>query len=99
KEMDFLASYAYDENFKPLIAARDEKTIPEFVKMTGSALTQTAAVALIRQEIDKDAICVGAAGSLPGDLQRMWTTDCRDSYNMEYGYSCMGYEIAGALGS
>ena len=98
-EMDFLASYAYDENFKPLIAARDEKTIPEFVKMTGSALTQTAAVALIRQEIDKDAICVGAAGSLPGDLQRMWTTDCRDSYNMEYGYSCMGYEIAGALGS
>jgi len=29
----------------------------------------------------------------------MWTTDCPDSYNMEYGYSCMGYEIAGALGS
>ena len=29
----------------------------------------------------------------------MWTTDARDSYNMEYGYSCMGYEIAGAFGS
>ena len=32
-------------------------------------------------------------------MQRCWTTDARDSYNMEYGFSCMGYEIAGALGS
>lgn len=99
KEMRFLSSYSYGEDFKPLIAAREERTIPEFVAMTGSSLTQTAAVAAVRASIAPDAICVAAAGSLPGDLQRMWTTDCRDSYNMEYGYSCMGYEIAGALGS
>lgn len=99
KEMNFLSSYAYSDDFKPLIAAREERTIPEFIQMTGSCITQTAAVAAIRETIAPDAICVGAAGSLPGDLQRMWTTDCRDSYNMEYGYSCMGYEIAGALGS
>ena len=67
--------------------------------MTGSALTQTAVVARVRKKIPADAICVGAAGSLPGDLQRMWTSDERYSYNMEYGYSCMGYEIAGAFGS
>ena len=42
---------------------------------------------------------VGASGSLPGDLQRMWTTDVQDSYHMEYGYSCMGYEIAATLGA
>ena len=53
----------------------------------------------MREKIPADAVCVGAAGSLPGDLQRMWTSDERYSYNMEYGYSCMGYEIAGALGS
>ena len=62
-------------------------------------ITQTAAVAKVRELIPADAICVGAAGSLPGDLQRMWTSDSLYSYNMEYGFSCMGYEIAGALGS
>ncbi len=99
KEMEFLANYNYDENFKPLIEARDEKTIPEFVEKIGGVITQTAALALIRRLIPADALCTGAAGSLPGCLQRMWTSDKRYSYNMEYGYSCMGYEIAGALGS
>ena len=41
---------------------------------------------------------IGAAGSLPGDMQRMWRPRGVDTYNMEYGYSCMGYEISGALG-
>lgn len=99
KEMQFLADYTYDESFKPLIAARDERTIPEFVEKIGGRLTQTSAVAKVRELIPADAVCVGAAGSLPGDLQRMWTSDSRYSYNMEYGYSCMGYEIAGAFGS
>lgn len=99
KEMAFLSSYLYGEDFKPLIGAGDPRTIPEFHRMTGSTLTQTAVVARVRELIPADAICVGAAGSLPGDLQRMWTSDVRYSYNMEYGYSCMGYEIAGALGS
>lgn len=99
KEMQFLADYKYDENFKPLIAAGDKRTIPEFVEKIGGRLTQTSAVAKVRELIPADAVCVGAAGSLPGDLQRMWTSDSRYSYNMEYGYSCMGYEIAGAFGS
>lgn len=41
---------------------------------------------------------ITAGGSLPSCLQRMWTTDCRGSYHAEYGYSCMGYEVAAALG-
>ncbi|MCD7827552.1 MAG: 3D-(3,5/4)-trihydroxycyclohexane-1,2-dione acylhydrolase (decyclizing) [Clostridiales bacterium] len=99
KEMERLTNYSVDESFEPLIKARYEKTIPEFIKMTGSALTQTQALAYIRNHIDKDAVAVGAAGSLPGCMQRMWTTDSLYTYNMEYGYSCMGYEIAGAFGS
>ncbi len=98
-EMVKLSEYKYDENFKPLIEARYEETIPEFVDKTGGKITQTAALALIRDIIDDDAIAVAASGSLPGDMQRMWTTDSLYSYNMEYGYSCMGYEIAGAFGS
>jgi len=99
KEMDILSAYSYNENFEPLIKARYEKTIPEFVDMYKGAVTQTAALAYIRNNIADDAIAVAAAGSLPGCMQRMWTSDVRDTYNMEYGYSCMGYEIAGALGS
>ena len=99
EEMEKLSSYTYSDDFEPIIKARYEKTIPEFVEKTGGKITQTAALALIREKIDEDAIAVAAAGSLPGCMQRMWTTDSLYSYNMEYGYSCMGYEIAGALGS
>ena len=84
-EMQRLAEYRFDENFEPLIKARDERTIPEFAEKFGT-ITQTAAVSMVREIIDDDAICVGAAGSLPGDLQRMWTSDSLYSYNMEYGY-------------
>lgn len=98
QEMARFAAYTYDENFEPLIQARDMRTIPEFAEKMGT-IVQVAAVEKIRELIPADAICVGSAGSLPGDLQRMWTSDSRYSYNMEYGYSCMGYEIAGALGS
>ncbi len=99
EEMARLSEYKYDKDFAPLIKARCEKTIPEFVEMYGSALTQTQALQFIRENIAPDAVAVAAAGSLPGDMQRMWTTDARYTYNMEYGYSCMGYEIAGAFGA
>ena len=99
EECEKLAAYTYKEGFEPIIKARYEPTIEEFVKLYGSALTQTEALFAIRKLIPADAIAVASAGSLPGCLQRMWTTDARDTYNMEYGYSCMGYEIAGALGS
>ncbi len=94
-----LAAYAYGENFEPLIAARNEGSIEEFRRTTGGEITQTGAIALIRREIDDDAIIVGASGSLPGDLQRLWTTDKKDAYQMEYGFSCMGYEVSAALGA
>ena len=98
--MAFLAQYAYTgKDFEPLVKARNPATIEEFIALTGSALTQVAAICAIREAIDDDAIVTGASGSLPGDLQRMWTTDTRDAYHMEYGYSCMGYEIAAALGA
>lgn len=94
-----LAAYRYGENFEPIIKARHEPTIAEQVKLNGGEITQVSAIALIRDTIDADAIVVGASGSLPGDLQRMWTTDCKNSYQMEYGFSTMGYEVCAALGA
>ena len=98
-EYTALAAYRYGENFQPLIAARNEGSLEEFVEVTGGKITQTAAVAMIRDTIEPDAIVVGASGSLRGDLQRMWTTDHKDAYQMEYGFSCMGYEVSAALGA
>ena len=61
-------------------------------------LSQTRALGEINNFIDKNAIAVGSAGSLPGCMQRLWKCYTPGSYNMEYGFSCMGYEICGALG-
>jgi 3D-(3,5/4)-trihydroxycyclohexane-1,2-dione acylhydrolase (decyclizing) len=46
----------------------------------------------------EDAIMVNAAGSMPGDLHKLWRTRHPKNFHMEYGYSCMGYEIAGGMG-
>ena len=44
-------------------------------------------------------VLVSAAGSHPGDLHKLWRTRTPNGYHMEYGYSCMGYEIPGAMGA
>lgn len=99
KEMERLAQIAYTgEDFEPIIKARDPRTIPEFVKMTKGTITQTAALATLRQVIADDATVITAGGSLPSCMQRVWTTDERGAYHAEYGYSCMGYEVAATLG-
>ncbi len=99
EEYALFRAYRYGENFQPIIKARHEPTIAEQVALNGGEVTQVSAITLIRDTIDRDAIVVGASGSLPGDLQRMWTTDCKDSYQMEYGYSTMGYEVCASLGA
>ena len=47
---------------------------------------------------DPRDVVVCAAGSMPGDLHKLWRTRDRKGYHVEYGYSCMGYEIAGGIG-
>ena len=61
-------------------------------------LNQTLALGIINEFMGDDDIAVGSAGSLPGDMQRLFRPKNRGTYHMEYGYSNMGYEINGALG-
>ena len=99
KEMERLGAIEYTgDDFEPIIKARDPRTVPEFVKLTNGKITQTAALAAINRTIDKDATIITAGGSLPSCMQRMWRTDKRGGYHAEYGYSCMGYEVAATLG-
>lgn len=86
------------EDFEPTIKARDPRTIPEFYRMYGTSLTQSAALAALREVMGPEDIVVCAGGSLPSDLQRVWKTDKRGGYHVEYGYSCMGYEIGASMG-
>jgi 3D-(3,5/4)-trihydroxycyclohexane-1,2-dione acylhydrolase (decyclizing) len=59
---------------------------------------QGGLIGAVNEEGDPDAIMVGAAGSLPGDLHKLWRTRHPKQYHLEYGYSTMGYEVAGGLG-
>ena len=52
----------------------------------------------MNETIAPDSTIITAAGSLPGDVQRLWHASVPNTYNVEYGYSCMGYEVSGALG-
>jgi 3D-(3,5/4)-trihydroxycyclohexane-1,2-dione acylhydrolase (decyclizing) len=61
-------------------------------------LAQTRALGVINETIGEDAVIVCAAGSLPGDLHRLWRAAGPEAYHMEYGFSCMGYEVSGAFG-
>lgn len=76
----------------------DQATFDTYVQALGSELSQAAAVVAINDWVAQDSCVITAAGSLPGDLQRLWQSHVPHTYHAEYGYSCMGYEISGALG-
>lgn len=60
-------------------------------------IVQTTALGVFNDFVEDTDIIVAASGSLPGDLHRLWRSKGIKTYHMEYGFSCMGYEIAGAL--
>ena len=60
---------------------------------------QTLIVGALNEFMSPEDVVLCAAGSLPGDLHRLWRSELPKSYHMEYGYSCMGYEVAGGLGA
>ena len=75
----------------------DRETERLFGLRHGTPVAQSAVIGLLN-EIAADGVVVCAAGSLPGDLHKLWRARDDKSYHLEYGYSCMGYEIAGGMG-
>ncbi len=99
-EWQRLANVKYsEEGFVPEISGHMDHVLKEVAEQTGSSLTVTEVLAELNNLLDDDAIVVAAAGSLPADLGRMWKCKTTNVYNMEYGYSCMGYEVPAALGA
>ncbi len=98
KELDRLMHITFGEGYVPEVNDANAQSAFRFAKDMDAALTQTAVLGAINFTIDPEDVAIGSSGSLPGDMQRMWCARGIDTYNMEYGYSCMGYEVSGALG-
>jgi len=64
----------------------------------GPPISQGEVIGVVNEVSEPRDVVVCAAGSLPGDLHRLWRTRDPKGYHLEYGYSCMGYEISGGLG-
>jgi 3D-(3,5/4)-trihydroxycyclohexane-1,2-dione acylhydrolase (decyclizing) len=87
------------ENFAPEVKNHfSQETLNEYADALNTELTQTTALIAVNETISPDSTIITAAGSLPGDVQRIWNPTVPNTYNVEYGYSCMGYEVSGALG-
>ena len=61
-------------------------------------LSQAEVIAMTNDIFGGDAVVINAAGSIPGEIPKIWRTTSSDSYHVEYGYSCMGYEIPAGIG-
>lgn len=61
--------------------------------------SQKRALGIINEVIADDSVALASAGSLPGCMQRIWKSKAPNTYHVEYGFSCMGYEVCGALGA
>ena len=97
-ELKRLHNIEFGEGYVPEVKDANSNSAFRFAKDLNADLTQTQVLGAFNMAIDPRSNVIGASGSLPGCMQRMWCARDLDTYNMEYGYSCMGYEISGALG-
>jgi 3D-(3,5/4)-trihydroxycyclohexane-1,2-dione acylhydrolase (decyclizing) len=97
-----LSGYTVDPAYARCIAewrARwEEETDRLFNLRHGPPISQGEVIGAVSRAARPQDVVVNAAGSLPGDLHKLWRTHQPGGYHMEYGYSCMGYEIAGGVG-
>jgi len=97
-----LTSHRVDDDYANEIARLRSEWDAEvdriYSRNIGPPLSQGEVIGLLNSTLGPKDVIVNAAGSLPGDLHKLWRTRDPKGYHMEYGYSCMGYEIAGGLG-
>jgi 3D-(3,5/4)-trihydroxycyclohexane-1,2-dione acylhydrolase (decyclizing) len=99
---ELLADWSVDDAYRAeaerLVAEWDAE-VERLYALTANGLpAQSAVIGAVEAASEPTDVVVCAAGSLPGDLHKLWRTRDPKGYHVEYGYSCMGYEIAGGLG-
>jgi 3D-(3,5/4)-trihydroxycyclohexane-1,2-dione acylhydrolase (decyclizing) len=98
-----LAGHRVPDAWAQRVATAREDWEREYQKIVhparqGGRLHGSEVIRVLNEELGPEATIVHAAGGLPGDLHKLWESKAPGDYHSEYGYSCMGYEIAGALG-
>jgi 3D-(3,5/4)-trihydroxycyclohexane-1,2-dione acylhydrolase (decyclizing) len=98
-----LRGYAVDLSYRDLAARLNKDWDREVDRLYhlghGPLPAQSEVIGAVNDAAGPRDVVVCAAGSMPGDLHKLWRTRDPKQYHVEYGYSCMGYEIAGALGA
>jgi 3D-(3,5/4)-trihydroxycyclohexane-1,2-dione acylhydrolase (decyclizing) len=95
---DWAAEPAHSERAQALALEWDATVERAFALGHAPLPAQSEVIGAVHRVSEPRDVVVCAAGSMPGDLQKLWRTRDPKGYHVEYGYSCMGYEIAGALG-
>ena len=98
-ERGYHVSKSYAESCASLKSQWDQEVTRIYAPREDQQLTQGEVIGLVNDFMQENDTVVAAAGSLPGDMHKLWRVENGDQYHMEYGYSCMGYEIAGGLGA
>jgi 3D-(3,5/4)-trihydroxycyclohexane-1,2-dione acylhydrolase (decyclizing) len=97
-----LRGYATSAQYRDRIRRVRAEWDAEVARLTsaspGPLLAQAEVIGIVNRFSAPRDVVVCAAGSLPGELHKLWRTRDSKGYHLEYGYSCMGYEIAGGLG-
>ncbi len=104
--LEHLAAALTDYHVEPAYVTRiatwkeqwEQETDRIFGLRHGPPISQGEVIGAVNRASNARDVVVCAAGSLPGDLHKLWRAREPNSYHMEYGFSCMGYEIAGGLG-
>ncbi|OPX11135.1 3D-(3,5/4)-trihydroxycyclohexane-1,2-dione acylhydrolase (decyclizing) [Mycobacterium sp. AT1] len=98
-----LGDYSVNDEYRTRtadLAKEWDDTVSAVYKLDDDvALNQNQVIGLVNTLSEPRDVVVCAAGSMPGDLHKLWRTRDRKGYHVEYGYSCMGYEIAGGIGA
>ncbi|GAB4575414.1 MAG: 3D-(3,5/4)-trihydroxycyclohexane-1,2-dione acylhydrolase (decyclizing) [Anaerolineae bacterium] len=99
---DALAGYHTSEDYQARARAFNAEWDAEVARIYGTThaplLSQGEVIGMVNDFSRPEDVVLCAAGSLPGDLHKLWRTSDPRGYHLEYGYSCMGYEIAGGMG-
>jgi 3D-(3,5/4)-trihydroxycyclohexane-1,2-dione acylhydrolase (decyclizing) len=96
-----LAGWRVDEEYREEAARLSREWDEEVARLYAiehDPPAQSAVIGAVNDAARPHDVVVCAAGAMPGDLHKLWRTRDPKGYHVEYGYSCMGYEIAGALG-
>ncbi len=96
---DYSVSDEYRSRTVALAQEWDDIVSAVYQTEDGGVLNQNQVIGLANTLSDPRDVVVCAAGSMPGDLHKLWRTRDPKGYHVEYGYSCMGYEVAGGIGA